>query len=47
VQESDNLSTTAAFNDAGRSTPTPPSPSNVIELRPAASGARSFGLAAA
>ncbi len=37
------------FNDAGRTAPTPsrPSPANVIELRPAASGARSFGLAAA
>jgi hypothetical protein len=37
------------FNDAGRSTPTPsrPAPSNVIELRPPATGARSLGLAAA
>ncbi len=37
------------FNDAGRTAPSPsrPSPSNVIELRPAASGARSIGLAAA
>lgn len=37
------------FNDAGRTAPTPsrPSPSNVIELRPAAAGARTFGLAAA
>ena len=29
------------FNDAGRTAPTHPSPSNVIELRPAATGARS------
>jgi hypothetical protein len=37
------------FNDAGRSAPTPsrPSPSNVIELRPAASGALGLGLVAA
>jgi hypothetical protein len=37
------------FNDAGRSAPTPsrPAPSNVIELRPLASGARGIGLAAA
>jgi hypothetical protein len=37
------------FNDAGRSTPTPsrPLPGNVIELRPAASGVRVAGLAAA
>lgn len=37
------------FNDAGRSAPTPrgPLPANVIELRPAAMGARSVGLAAA
>jgi hypothetical protein len=35
------------FNDAGLSTPSPsrPAPSNVIELRPAAS--RALGLAAA
>jgi hypothetical protein len=39
---------TDTFND-GRSAPSPsrPSPSNVVELRPAGSGARSFGLAAA
>ena len=37
------------FNDAGRSAPTPsrPSPSNVIELRPAASGTLGFARAAA
>lgn len=37
------------FNDAGRTAPTPsrPSPSNVIELRPALAGARRAGLAAA
>jgi hypothetical protein len=37
------------FNDAGRNAPTPsrPSPSNVIELRPAAAGVRHAGLAAA
>ncbi len=38
------------FNDAARTAPpfpSHPSPSNVIELRPAATGARSFGLAAA
>ena len=37
------------FNDAGRTAPTPsrPSPSNVIELRPAAAAMRRADLAAA
>jgi hypothetical protein len=37
------------FNDAGLGAPSPsrPAPSNVIELRPLASGARGLGLAAA
>jgi hypothetical protein len=37
------------FNDAGRTAPTPsrPSPSNVVELRPAAGRVVGLGLAAA